>query len=211
MGDRKSPGDRVTDTFIDIPGYEGRATQIESGSIFQVIDVEGCQIADMFVIAAEDHGEVFSPAMTRQIIFRLVPGPGDILYSNRRRPMLTFIDDTSPGRHDMAFAPCDTGFYMDLAGDDEHPNCRDNFHRAIGELGMTMAFPPDPFNLFQNTVPTPNGDYEVGQTLSGAGDYVAFRAGMDLVVAVTACSVDIPFDGVEPIGGKSTPLRIRLL
>ena len=108
----------------------------------------------------------------------------------------------------MAFAPCDPGFYVDLEADASHPNCRDNFYRAISELNLSMEPPPDPFNLFQNTVPKENGDYAVGPTLSKAGDYVEFRTEMDVFVVVTACSADLPFDGVEPIGGKSTPLRI---
>ena len=133
----------MTFTTTDIPGYEGRAVRIDQGSTFRVIDVEGCQIADMFVISADDHREVFSPALTRQVIFRLTPKPGDVIYSNRRRPMLTFLNDSSPGRHDMAFAPCDPGFYVDLGADASHPNCRDNFYQAISKLEIKIEPPPD--------------------------------------------------------------------
>ena len=201
----------MTFTTTDIPGYEGRAVRIDQGCTFRVIDVEGCQIADMFVISADDHREVFSPALTRQVIFRLTPKPGDFIYSNRRRPMLSFLNDTSPGRHDMTFAPCDPDFYVDLGGDASHPNCRDNFYKAAGELDINMEPPPDPFNLFQNTVPKADGDFEVGQTLSKAGDYVEFLAQMDVIVVVTACSADLPVDNIDAIGGKSTPLRIQVI
>ena len=182
----------MADTGIEIPGYQGRAVRLDKGQVFRVVDVEGCQIADMFILSTAAPGEYFSPALTRQVIFRLTPKPGDLLYSNRRRPMLTFLDDTSPGRHDMAFAPCDPGFYVALGADSSHPNCRDNFYRATRELGINVEPPPDPFNLFQNTVPKPDGDFAVGQTLSKAGDYVEFRTEMDVVVVVTACSVDLP-------------------
>ncbi len=198
-------------TIIEIPGYQGRAIQLDQGSTFRVIDVEGCQIGDMFVISADDHNEVFSPAMTRQVGFRLTPRPGDIIYSNHRRPILTFLDDTSPGRHDMAFAPCDPGFYIDLGADDSHPNCRDNFYQAITELDLHIEPPPDPFNLFQNTIPKTDGDFACGQTLTRAGDYVEFLTEMDVIVVVTACSVDLPIEGIEPIGGKSTSLHIQVL
>jgi len=201
----------MTFTTIDVPGYQGRAVRLEQGCTFRVIDMEGCQIADMFVISADDNSEVFSPALTRQVIFRLTPKPGDLIYSNRRHPMLTFLNDTSPGRHDMAFAPCDPDFYIALGADASHPNCRDNFYQAISELDIKIEPPPDPFNLFQNTVPKADGDFEVGQTLSKAGDYVEFRTEMDVIVVVTACSVDLPFDGIEPIGGLSTPLRIQVV
>ena len=201
----------MADNGIDIPGYEGRALRLEQGGVFRVIDVEGCQIADMFILSNDNPHEFFSPALTRQVIFRLTPKPGDLLYSNRRRSMLTFLDDTSPGRHDMAFAPCDPGFYIDLGADASHPNCRDNFYRAIRELDISMEPPPDPFNLFQNTVPKSDGDFAVGQTLSKAGDYVEFRAEMDVIIVVTACSADLSIEGIDPIGGKSTTLRIQIV
>ena len=201
----------MTGAGIEIPGYEGRAVRLDKGCVFRVIDVQGCQIADMFTLSFADISEYFSPALTRQVIFRLTPRPGDILYSNRRRPMLTFLDDTSPGCHDMAFAPCDPGFYVALGADGSHPNCRDNFYRAIEALGLSMEPPPDPFNLFQNTTPKEDGDFRVGQTLSQADDYAEFRAEMDVVIVVTACSVDLMVEGIEPICGKSTPLRIQVV
>jgi uncharacterized protein YcgI (DUF1989 family) len=201
----------MTNTTVDIPGYEGRAIRLEKGDTFRVIDMEDCQIADMFIISADDNNEVFSPAMTRQVGFRLTAKPGDFIYSNRRRPMLTFLDDTSPGQHDMSFAPCDPEFYLALGADSSHPNCRDNFYKAIDEIGISFEPPPDPFNLFQNTVPKANGDFNCGQTLSRAGDYVEFRTEMNLIVVVTACSVDLPIEGIEPIGGRSTPLRIQVI
>jgi uncharacterized protein YcgI (DUF1989 family) len=201
----------MTNNTIDVPGYEGRAVRLEQGNTFRVIDVEGCQIADMFVINADDHSEFFSPALTKQVIFRSVAQPGNYIYSNRRRPMLSFVDDTSPGPHDMSFAPCDPGFYIDLGGDALHPNCRDNFHKATAALDIKIDPPPDPFNLFQNTVATADGDFDVGATLSKAGDYVEFKAEMDVVVVITACSADLPVEGIHALGGKSTPLRIEIV
>jgi uncharacterized protein len=201
----------MPNTMLDIPGYEARALKISKGSTFRVIDIEGCQIADMFVISVDDINEVFSPALTRQVIFKLTAQPGDLIYSNRRRPMLTFQDDTSPGRHDMSFAPCDPGFYVDFGGDSSHPNCRDNFFKASKELNLDITIPPDPFNLFQNTVPKSNGEFDVGKTLTKAGDYVEFKTEMDVIVVVSACSADLPIQGIQPLGGKSTPLRIQVL
>ena len=69
----------MTDTGIDIPGYGGGAVRLDEGCIFRVVDLEGCQIADMFTLSAADPSEYFSPALTRQVIFRLTPKPGDKL------------------------------------------------------------------------------------------------------------------------------------
>ncbi len=201
----------MTNTTINIPGYEGRAVLIEQENTFRVIDVEGCQMADLLFIAANNKNEVFSPAMTRLVGFKLTAKPGDVIYSNHRRPMLTFLNDTSPGLHDMSFAPCDPEFYVDLGADSAHPNCRDNFYKAIQQMDIKIEPPPDPFNLFQNTTPKTNGDFNCAQTLSKAGDYVEFKTEMDVIIVVTACSADLPIEGVEPIGGVSTSLCIQLL
>ena len=201
----------MASSTIDVPGYQGRAVRVNNGSSFRVIDVEGCQIADMFLINTADHSEYFSPALTKQVLFRTVAKPGDYIYSNRRRPMATFVEDRSPGPHDMSFAPCDPGFYVDLGCKDPHANCLNNFQAATAELGVTIDPPPDPFNLFQNTVPRANGDFDVGVTLSQAGDYVEFKTEMDIILVITACSVDIEIDGIQALGGRSTPLRIEIL
>jgi hypothetical protein len=34
---------------------------------------------------------------------------------------------------------------------------------------------------------------------------------MDLIVALTACSVDVAIDGVQVNGGRSTPLELSVL
>ncbi len=81
----------------------------------------------------------------------------------------------------------------------------------MGEINVHVEPPPDPFNLFQNTVPKMDGDYEVGQTLTKAGDYVEFKTKMNVIVVVTACSVDLPLRESNqsvvhqlPLGLKST-------
>ena len=196
---------------VEIPGYEGGGCTVDSGTSFRIIDVEGCQIADLFVLSKSDPTEFFSPARTRNVISRLVPRVGDPLHSSRNRLMMTFREDTSPGAHDMAFAPCDDDFYATLGAVVPHPNCQHNFFEAVQHLGLACDMLPDPFNLFQNTRPDASGHYVVGRSLSEPGDYVEFRAEMDLIVVVTACSVDVPINGVEPIGARSTPVRIEVL
>ena len=42
---------------------------------------------------------------------RIIPGIGDTLVTNRRRPILTLIADTSGGIHDTLFAACDRWRY----------------------------------------------------------------------------------------------------
>ena len=46
----------------------------------------------------------------------------DLLYSNRRRPILRLEVDTSPGRHDTLIAACYVHCYMLLGYNSHHDN-----------------------------------------------------------------------------------------
>jgi len=195
---------------IVVPGYEGRAARVPAGAALTITDLEGCQIGDLFVLCAADPAERLSPAVTRLVNFTPFPRVGERFYSNRRRPLLLLEEDASPGPHDMTFAPCDREIYAELGAGDDHPNCRDNFFKAIAALGIEVDSHPDPVNVFQNTPIGAGGHYTIGVTQTRPGDWVRFRAECDLVVVLTACSVDIPFEGVQPNGGRSTPLRLDI-
>jgi uncharacterized protein YcgI (DUF1989 family) len=113
--------------------------------------------------------------------------------------------DTSPGVHDMLFPPCDRWLYESrgLAG---HPNCRDNFLAAVASAGIVLPVVPDPVNLFPDSGPRPDGTLAVGVAASSPGDAITFIGRRDLVVILTACSVDYP-----PLnGGGCSPLRIEI-
>ena len=197
------------DQSIVVPGYEGRAVEVRRGNRVRITDVEGSQIGDLFLIARDDPTEIFSPALTRLVNFTPFPRVGQPFISNRRRPMVTLVADHTPGRHDMTFAPCDPEFYREHGAGDSHPSCRGNFEHAMRSIGRSIPIHPDPVNVFQNTPVDAQGNYVLGQTLTKPGDYIDLRCEMDLVLALTACSTDIPLDGVYPIGATSTPLRIE--
>jgi uncharacterized protein len=202
---------KTPDLSVVVPPYQGRAILARQGAILRITDVEGCQIGDLFLIGADDAFEVFSAALTRLVNFTPFPRVNQQFFSSRRRPMVTLLEDTSPGRHDMTFAPCDPDFYVALGAGVDHPNCRNNFENAMRVLGREIIVFPDPVNVFQNTPVDADGNYILGQTLTKPGDYIDLRCEMDLVVGLTACSTDVPLEGVHPIGGKSTPLRIDLM
>src|SRR5690606_8464530 len=116
---------------IEVPGYEGRGTEVRRNETVRIVNVEGAQIGDLFLIARDDPVEVFSPAITRLVNFTPFPRVNEQFFSNRRRPMLSLIEDTSPGVHDMTFAPCDDAFYVEQGAGEGHPSCRANFESAM--------------------------------------------------------------------------------
>jgi len=191
-----------------VPGYHGKAVRASAGARIRVTDVEGSQIGDMFAISADDRFEFLSPAQTRNFVRRLFPAVGDPFHTNRHRPILTFLEDHSPGPHDMLFAPCDQRMYEEVGFEGSHRSCRSNFLEATQEIGLEMDVVPDPVNLFQNTPAQADGSLALYETRSKPGDWVMFRAEMDLVFVLTACSADVGEINVN--GGKSTPLRIEV-
>ena len=86
---------------------------------------------------------------------------GDSAYSNQRRKMVTVVEDTSPGQHDMQYAACDATRYAELGVDGYHDSCQDNFHKALGDLGLRLDFTPQPWNLFTNFFINPDGTFTI--------------------------------------------------
>jgi len=201
--------DRAIVETIEVPGYSGRGVFAKKGDHIRVTDVEGKQIGDVFALSTADHSEFLSASVTRATIWKLFPEVGECFYSTLRRPILTFVEDSSPGVHDMLFAPCDLPLFQTLGCTEYHPNCRDNYLKASAEIGIQHRVVPDPVNIFENTPPRTDGELIAGPMPTKPGDYVVFRAEMDLVFVLTACSCDIGMNDIN--GGKSTPLRIEVL
>ena len=92
---------------LHVPAGEGRAVLLGEGQCFRVVDVAGGQVGDLFAFTAADPGEFASASHTRVAIGKLFPRQGDPVLTNRRRPILSVLEDTSPGWHDMLYAACD--------------------------------------------------------------------------------------------------------
>jgi len=178
----------MTETLV-IPPQSGRAFRVKRGDRIRFTDVKGKQVADLFAFSTEDGLDWLSTSQTRDINERMFPAVGGIFYSAQARPMLTLVEDNSPGPHDMLFPACDSRLY-ERAGLPGHPNCRDNLMKALKEEGIVLPFAPDPVDFFQNSLPQPDGRLEVIASVNPPGGHVILQAEMDLLLVVTACSVD---------------------
>jgi uncharacterized protein YcgI (DUF1989 family) len=194
---------------VHIPAREGRAVHVQAGREFRVIDVEGGQVADTWAFVAGDPGEHHSAQHTRAYVDRLLPRPGEHFVTNRRRPILTLVEDNTPGVHDMLIAACDPPRYTGLGVEGWHASCEENLQRALEALGVERVprFAPQPINLFMNTPARPDGTIEWLPAETNAGDHVVLRAELDLVLAVSACPQDI----VAINQRRPSPIAIALL
>ncbi len=194
--------------LMRVPPRQGRAARLAQGETITVINTHGTQVCDFWAFSAADPREYLSMEHLRAQLSRFAPRKGDDLVTNRRRPILNFVEDTSPGVHDTCIAACDFPRYRGLGCATYHDNCTDNLRMALIAIGMRAREIPSPLNLWMNTPVRADGRIEWLAPVSKPGDLVIFRALMDTVIAMSACPQDM-----LPINGKDnnpTELHFRI-
>jgi uncharacterized protein YcgI (DUF1989 family) len=174
-----------------VPARKGKAVGLKAGQSIKIINTHGHQVVDTWAFNAADLGEFLSMEHMRAALSSIMPKIGDKLVTNQRRPILTLVEDTSPGIHDTLIAACDIYRYQGLGCKDYHDNCADNLRSGMAELGLTPAEVPSPLNLWMNIPFQESGALQWLEPVSKPGDYVVLRAEMDCVVAMSACPQDI--------------------
>lgn len=175
--------------FERIAPCSGRAIELDVGDELIVLDPMGQQVSDLTAFARDDLDEYLSSGRSIDYASKLWLSTGDVLYSNRSRPMFTIVEDTC-GRHDFTLTPCSKRMFELLYGETEgRPGCEGNLAMALAPYGIGIDRIPVAFNIFMHVAVDANtGAIEVRPPLSKGGDFVRLRAQMPLVVALTACS-----------------------
>lgn len=172
-----------------IPPCSGHALELEVGDVLVVIDPEGQQVSDMVAYARDDTREYLSSGRSIDYAARLFLTTGDVLYSNRSRPMFTLLEDDC-GRHDFTLTPCSKEMFAKIYGETEgRPGCEGNLAAAVERYGIGVDQVPIAFNIFMNVAfDAESGAVSVLPPLSKPGDALRLRAEMPMIVALTACS-----------------------
>ncbi len=195
--------------LITIPARRGRAARLAKGQSIRIVNTHGAQVVDTWAFSTEDLREFMSMEHIRPTLTRIFPHAGDDLVTNRRRPILHFAEDSSPGVHDTLMAACDDYRYGLLGCSEYHDNCTDNLFAALRNIGLAAPECPSPLNLWMNIPVDGAGNTAWGVPASKPGDYVVLRAEMDCVVAMSCCPQDI-----LPINGEArepTEAHYRIL
>ena len=193
---------RVTEGLI--APRSGTAFEVRAGELLTVIDPDGMQVADLLAFNSQDFDEVVSSGRTLDYAETIRLTTGHILYSNRSRPMLEIVEDTV-GLHDFLLTPCSVDTFRHFYPDQpEHRGCFGNLAAALEPYGVTPDRIPTAFNCFMNVPVAPDGRITVEPPISKAGDFIRFRAAMDLVIGLTACSA------YASNGGSFKPIRWRI-
>ena len=163
--------------------------------------------------------EYLSLPHTRASSYKLVPEVEDTLLTNLRNPIITLVEDSTPGAHDTLTAACDANLYAALGVDKpaEHGSCAENLVLALKELNenaglkgakavgadISVNIAPTPLHLFMVTpIELPSDAKPAESGAKGAKlsveepkgkkrVFVRFRAERDVVVVFSACPMDV--------------------
>lgn len=97
----------VATSPITIPARRGKAVTLDQGQSVRVVNTHGQQVVDTWAFRRDDLTEFMSMEHSRTSTGRIIPKVGQSMTTNRRRPILSLVEDTSGGIHDTLLAACD--------------------------------------------------------------------------------------------------------
>ncbi|MCB5173714.1 urea carboxylase-associated family protein [Microvirga lenta] len=188
---------------VVVPPRDARCFTVPAGCFFRIVSIEGPQVGDLNLWAADDIGERFFSGKTRALHGTHL-STGDRLWSNlpHLRPMATITQDTldwygfdeyGGSVHDVIGTRCDPYTHRLLSGGDYHHCCHSNLTRALAHrLGRPLAAVEpavhDVLNVFMCTGFTRDtGQYFMKASPVRPGDFLEFFAEIDLLGALSAC------------------------
>ena len=190
----------------DVPARTGKGFTVRKGDFIRITDLEGQQPVDFWAFSRQDIFEHLSCEHTKPSIEKLYPRKGDAAYTTRRRPIVTLVEDRSPGQHDMQYAACDKWRYLELGATEDHASCQNNLHAALKTLGLSLPYTPQPWNLFTNFFINSDGTFTIKAPDTKPGDHLVLRAEMDAHIVVSAC----PQDMNDTCGGRPSDIRVEV-
>lgn len=198
-----------------IPARSFAAQRLHAGQSLKVTNTGGGQVVDTWAFSVHD-STIFPRYMsmihTRSTLRKLLPAVGEAFFDNRRDPILSIVEDHSPGVHDVLFAACSPERYIQLGGSRDHASCANNLYEAVKtrlepsfaqvKTFLGNGWMPDPLNLFMN-VSVKDGKVQTLNPVSKPGDYIVLKAEQECVVFMSACPMDLATcNGGEPTSAE---------
>jgi uncharacterized protein YcgI (DUF1989 family) len=195
--------DMVPVASVMVPLRDAATFRVQAGHVFRIVCMDGPQVGDLNLWAADDLSERFYAGKTRALHGTHL-STGDRLWSSfpHMRPMATIIDDSldwygfdedGGSVHDVIGTRCDPYTGRLLSGSDYHRCCHSNLTRALAaETGLPLAEAEarvhDVLNVFMCTGFTRDkGQYFMKASPVRPGDALTFMAEIDLLGALSAC------------------------
>ncbi len=182
---------------------DAAAIEVPAGHFLRLSSVDGPQVGDLNLFAADDLSERFYSGKTRALHGTHIT-TGDRMWSSfpYLRPMATVVADTlawygmdpfGGSVHDVIGTRCDPYTGRLLSGDDYHHCCHSNLTRALADhTGLPLAEAEmhvhDVLNVFMCTGFTRDtGQYFMKASPVRPGDYLELFAEIDLLAVLSAC------------------------
>lgn len=196
---------------VVVPRNSGAAFEVLQG---QYLRVRARSIVDLVVFDLHNVRERFDQSRTKTNQNTIYITTGHVLYSKSNREMMTIVEDTFEGNHDLQKGMCsrsrhELAFRKKLLHDsytrevrwEDLPThgCWENLSRALAPYGIPPEDIPSPFNLFQHMSIDPTTGRMVNTRVRPPepdGAYVTFRAEIDCLVGISACP-DLTVGGKE--------------
>jgi len=188
-----------------IEAKTGKAFSVSLGQKLKITDIEGMQVADLTAVNATNHNEVLSMGATIDNNNSVRIREGDNLYSNLYNVMFSVYEDVV-GKHDLLHPMCSPDMFLKQYEKSGHPSCEENIKTAFREHGVSLSQLPIPLNVFMNKSIDSDGTITVEEPKSKPGSYLILEASMNLIVAISACSVEES----RCNGFKCTPVDVHL-
>ena len=207
---------------VVVPHNSGRSFIVKKG---QRIRIEGYTTCDFVAFNADNLYERFDQARTKANQVKVYISTGDILYSKINGIMMSIVEDTYKGRHDMQYGMCsrfsrdewwrrrDTPEIKDflekwgIKKREDLPmhGCYENIMNALQNYPIPPVDIPAPLNIFQHMEIAPDGRMidrrHRDRPEPGKPAHVDFLAEMNCLVALSACPE-------SDMGGK--PIRVQV-
>ena len=196
-----------------MPKNTGKAFVVKKGHRIRII---GRTVVDCVVFNLDNLREKFDQATTKVHNGTIFIGIGDQLYSKLlNRPMMTIVEDTYPGRHDLQYGTCnklgyDTfwelsksghpvisrtwGKFLGLKKREDLPDhgCWENMQDALKGYDVAPEDIPSPFDVFQNkNITGPCGEISKGEHETrperDEPAHLDLRAEINCLVVLSAC------------------------
>lgn len=215
---------KVIEDFV-MPVNSGKKFIVKKG---QPIRISAESIVDFVAFNLHNPRERFDQARTKANQDKVYISTGDTLHSKSNRIMMTIVEDTYKGKHDLQYGLCSKSRF-DFLWENRHTEVWKNY---FGKRGITKRedFPdhgcwenmiealkgydiapediPSPFNMFQSIeIVYPSGEMrrclDRDRPEPGHPAHMELRAEMDCLVGVSAC----PELGKA---GKAKPVRVQI-
>jgi uncharacterized protein len=183
----------------ELPRNVGFAFDMKAG---QAVRITSQTIIDFVCFCRENLRERFDQARTKANQRKIFISTGDQLISKLNNTMMTIVEDTFEGHHDLQEGMCSRkrhelaaakGIWEKTYGRPLSAmpprGCTENLGTALAPYGIAIEDVPSPFNIFQHMIiHADTGELEHSHLRpKPPGAHVILRAEMNLLAAISTC------------------------